>query len=172
MIQERSLDEWIADITAVHHACLRRQTGRIAQIVGEIASYNEAGNAIVMEMQQLIGGLCACVESQLAMEEEVLFPMLLRLQEQTVISKCRAGMIRGRVMLAERELARIRGVVLRLRDLAEESLSPGGPCEACHELLHVVRALRADLSEHTRKESEILFPWAVERESELAERAR
>jgi iron-sulfur cluster repair protein YtfE (RIC family) len=166
---EPSLDQRLADITSVHHVYLRRQTHRIEQIVEEIAKYNDAGNAIVIDMRQLVGGLRACVESQLAMEDEVLFPMILRLQQQTVISKCRAGMIRSRIVLAERDLARIRGVVLRLRDLAEEFLSPRGPCEACHELLPVVRALLIDLREHTRKESEIVFPWAVAREAELAE---
>jgi iron-sulfur cluster repair protein YtfE (RIC family) len=169
MIQERALEGWIAELTAGHHVYLRKQTLRIEQIVGEIAGYNDAGNAITIDMHQLSGGLRACVESQLAMEEEVLFPMILRLQQQTVISKCRAGMIRSRVLLAERDLARIRGVVLRLRDLAEEYLSPRGPCEACHELLEVVRALLKDLREHTRKESEIVYPWAVAREVELAE---
>lgn len=171
MIQERSLQEWIADLSGGHHVYLRRQTRRIEQIVREIADFNEAENPIVTDMQQLVGGLRQCVEAQLAMEEEILFPMLARLQEQTVISKCRAGIIRARVVVAERDLARIRGVVLRLRDLAEEFMSPRGPCEACHELLSLVRALLADLREHTRKESEILFPWAVAREAELAERS-
>ena len=64
------------------------------------------GDPVTADLRQLIGGLRACVESQLSMEESVLFPMLLRLQEQTLITPCRAGMIRGRVSQAERDLAR------------------------------------------------------------------
>jgi regulator of cell morphogenesis and NO signaling len=160
--------ELIAQISSTHHVYLRHQVHRIEQIVGEIVAGNEAGNPVVIDMQQLMGGLRACVESQLSMEEQVLFPMLLRLQEQTSISRCRSGMIKSRVAIAERDLARIRGVVLRLRDLTRELLSPDGPCEICHELLGLIEALLTDLREHTRKKTEILFPWAVAREAAIS----
>src|SRR3954452_22382249 len=96
----------IDDITGTHHACLRREVARIEQFA---AAFTAAGDsdAAATDLRQLVGGLRACVESQLSMEEGVLFPMLLRLQEQTMITPCRAGMIRGRVMQAERDLARI-----------------------------------------------------------------
>jgi iron-sulfur cluster repair protein YtfE (RIC family) len=76
-------------------------------------------------------------------------------------------MIRSRIGMAERDLARIRGVITRLKELAHEHLSPNGPCEACHELLSVIDELLGDLREHTRKECEVLFPWAIEREAAL-----
>src|SRR6185295_2292717 len=107
----------IDDLTTTHHACLRREVSRIEQL--SAAAVVES-DPVTTDLRQLIVGLRACVESQLSMEEGVLFPMLLRLQEQTLITPCRAGMIRGRVMVAERDLARIRGVVLRLRDLGRE----------------------------------------------------
>ena len=163
-----SVEQCLSDLVATHHAYLRRQVGEIERVVRDIIAFGDGAHPVAVDMQQLIGGLRTCVESQLSMEEEILFPMLVRLQEQTVISKCRNGIIRSRVMQSERDLARIRGVVLRLRDLAEEFISPHGPCEACHELLDLIRALLADLREHTRKESQVVFPWAIEREKALS----
>jgi regulator of cell morphogenesis and NO signaling len=158
----------IADIVGNHHAHLRAQLPRIESVAADIVTYGDAGDPILAEIRQLVGGLRACVESQLDKEEKLLFPMLARLEEQTVVSKCHAGMIRSRLVMAERDAARIRGVLARLRDLAMEHLSPAGGCEACHELIAVLDDLAADLKEHTRKECDVLFPWAVRREMELA----
>jgi iron-sulfur cluster repair protein YtfE (RIC family) len=77
-------------------------------------------------------------------------------------------MIQSRVMITEREFARIRGVMLRLRDLTHEYASPHGPCEMCHELLSAIQTLLGDLRRHAEKELGVLYPWAVERERKLA----
>jgi regulator of cell morphogenesis and NO signaling len=157
----------IGQIIATHHALLRRQIPRVEQIARDITGYGAEDEPALVEIRQLAGGLAACVQTQLDREEQILFPMLARLEQQTEVTRCHAGMIRSRLMMAERDLARIRGVITRLRELAREHLSPAGPCEACHELLRVVDVVLADLHEHTRKECEVLFPWAIEREAAL-----
>jgi iron-sulfur cluster repair protein YtfE (RIC family) len=149
------------DIAGTHHQVLRRDAARIEALT---ASMDAQDDRIVNEITQIGRGLAACVKTELEREENVLFPMLQRLAEQTSISVCRAGMVQSRVMIAERELARVRGAVVRLAELAQAHLSPTGPCESCHELLGVLSPLMVDLREHTRKESEILFPWAIDRE--------
>ena len=163
-----NLEALLAEISATHHVLLRREVHRIEGIASQMTRSGDEDDWIIEEITQIARGLSACVAVELEREEQVLFPMLQRLAEQSSISSCRAGMIRSRVMLAERELARVRGVMVRLRELAEARLSPDGPCETCHELLGVIRPLMADLWEHTRKESEILFPWAIARENALS----
>ena len=163
----------VAEIVATHHALLRREVPRIEQITHDLTSYEGGGgggadDAVLMEIRQLASGLAACVAQQLDREEQVLFPMLVKLEQQTEVTKCHAGMIRSRLMMAERDAARVRGVLSRLRELATENLSPAGPCEACHALLAVIDEVLADLQEHTTKECDRLFPWAVRREAELA----
>ena len=157
----------IADVVAVHHAYLRRQLPRIDAVAADIIAFGGADEPVLIEIRQLVGGLRACIEQQLDREEQQLFPMLQRLATQTHVTRCHAGMIKSRIMMAERDLARIRGVIMRLCDLAAEHLSPAGSCEACHELLALTRAMLNDLREHTRKESELLFPWAIAREAAL-----
>lgn len=164
-----SAADLIADIVGMHHPALRRQVGRIEIVARDIVGYDDATDGALAEIRQLVGGLRACVDSQLDREEQLLFPMLERLEQQTVVTKCHAGMIRSRLMMAERDQARIRGVIARLIDLANEHLSPTGPCEACHELLKILADLQSDLHEHTRKECGVLFVWAVEREKLLAQ---
>jgi regulator of cell morphogenesis and NO signaling len=157
----------IADVVASHHAYLREQLPRVDAVAADIIGYGGADEPVLSEIRQLVGGLRACIESQLDREEQQLFPMLERLERQTHVTQCHAGMIRSRIMMAERDLARIRGVITRLHNLAQEHLSPAGACEACHDLLGITAAMLTDLREHTRKESEVLFPWAVAREAAL-----
>ena len=163
-----AVDELIDEIITVHHLLLREDVLRIDRIVRDMTEHGSTGESTLMEIQQLVQGLAACVESQLTTEERLVFPMLRRLQHQTQITKCRAGMIQSRVMVIEREFARIRGIMLRLQDLAQEYASPNGPCELCHELLRAARDLLSHLVEHSHRELGILYPWAVARERELA----
>ena len=157
----------LADVVETHHAYLRQQLQRVDAVAADIIGFSGADEPVLTEIRQLVGGLRSCIEAQLDREEQQLFPMLRRLGTQTHVTKCHAGMIRSRIMMAERDLARIRGVIMRLHDLAQEHLSPAGACEACHDLLALTSAMLTDLREHTRKESEVLFPWAVAREAAL-----
>ena len=157
----------IDGVVSVHHSALRVQAARIEQISRDIHAFGGADDPVLLEIRTLVGGLRACIDEQLDKEEHALFPMLRRLEQQTVVTRCHAGMIRSRIGMAERDLARIRGVLARLRDLAQEHLSPAGPCEACHELIRLIDEVNRDLREHTRLECEIIFPWAVQREAAL-----
>jgi regulator of cell morphogenesis and NO signaling len=162
------MGDLIDQIVSTHHVVLRAQLLRIEQIAGDITGFEGASEPVLIEIRQLVGGLRACAESQLDKEERALFPTLKRLEHQTIVTKCHAGMINSRISMAERDLARVRGVIHRLKELAHEHLSPTGPCEACHELLKVIDEVLLDLRKHTHKECEILFPWAIAREAALA----
>ena len=167
--EDFDLDALLEDIAATHQEPLRRQVAEIERLVGLMVAYGDAGDAaVLLDVRQLVDGLRACVDAQLATEQQVLFPTLRRLRNQTFVSKCHAGMIRSRVSMVERDHARIRGIMLRLHDLANEIRSPEGGCEACHELLGVVGQTLANLRELSVKESQVLFAWAVAREQALA----
>jgi regulator of cell morphogenesis and NO signaling len=157
----------IERVVSLHHTTLRAQAVRVEQISRDIHAFGGADDPVLLEIRTLVSGLRACIDEQLDKEERALFPMLRRLEQQSVVTRCHAGMIRSRIQMAERDLARIRGVLVRLRGLAREHLSPAGPCEACHELIRVIDEVVIDLREHARLECEVLFPWAIEREAAL-----
>jgi iron-sulfur cluster repair protein YtfE (RIC family) len=161
------LETLLDDIVASHHKPLRSQVARIDSIVRDMTDYGEPDDPVLLEIRQLVEGLCACVESQLSTERNVVFPMLRRIRQQTLVSKCHAGMIRSRLAIVERDLARIRGVMIRLRDLGAGIASPAGCCEACHELMRVAREAISNLQRLSEKQSDVLFAWAIARERSL-----
>jgi iron-sulfur cluster repair protein YtfE (RIC family) len=163
------IDDLLDELVTVHHPRLRGQVARIDQIAREMAAHGDAANdGRLAEIRQLIESLSACVDSQLISEEQVLFPMLRRLQRPTQITACRAGMIQSRLLIAEREFARLRGVTLRLRDLTREYTAPAGPCDATLEMQREIDTLLRDLRDHADKEIRVVYRWAAARERQLS----
>src|SRR2546430_150744 len=80
------------EIVATHHAHLRRLIPRIEKIARDIGGYAADDEPALVEIRQLAGGLHACVQMQLDREEQILFPMLRRLEQQTEVTRCHAGM--------------------------------------------------------------------------------
>jgi iron-sulfur cluster repair protein YtfE (RIC family) len=165
------LDTLLNDIIVSHHDPLRCQIKRIGNLVIEMLAYGDADDPVLLEIRQLVEGLHACVEAHISTEQNIVFPMLRRLRQQTFVSRCHAGMIRSRLMIIERDLARIRGIMLRLRDLAAEVISPRGGCEICHDLQGVIDETTTNLERLSDKQGGMLFPWAVAREQSLADSA-
>jgi hypothetical protein len=54
-----------------------------------------------------------------------------------------------------------------ITDIAHRHLSPGGPCESCHELLLALESLQVSLNAHFASEQEELFVWALQHEEAL-----
>lgn len=160
------VDELIAEITDVHHERVRDQVRRLDRVSRNIRVDGDNDDPVAIEIRQLVQGLSACVESQLEKEEQVLFPMLRRLRYQTLITRCHAGRIRSLVSMAERDLARIRGVMVRLRDLALENLSFTPDCSWCSQLRAIAEEVLRDLRDHDDRELR-LFSWAMAREEAL-----
>jgi hypothetical protein len=79
-----------------------------------------------------------------------------------------AGMIKARLRFMTAEQTAVAAALRDIIAAARAHLSPGGPCELCHELLRACDALRVELEDHLRREQEELFAWAVAREEQLA----
>lgn len=166
--EPQSLVAQVEQILALHHAGLRGCLDALERLTTEAADANAAVAPELLELPELAGNFIACVSADLNRQEQVLLPMIARLQEQTVVSGCHAGMIRSRVTLAEREQARAQGVLVRIRTLAHRYLSPSGPCEACHELLAHLEAIEQAMT-RAHAASRQLFADAVKREAALTQ---
>jgi iron-sulfur cluster repair protein YtfE (RIC family) len=102
-------------------------------------------------------------------EQSSVFPALTRLETQSHISRCRAGMIAARVRWLLHEQATLLDAIAELQQDATQHLSPAGPCESCHALVRDLSHFQADLKRHVRDEKERVLDWAVLREKVLTE---
>jgi iron-sulfur cluster repair protein YtfE (RIC family) len=100
-------------------------------------------------------------------EESMVFPALLRLQAQVRVSHCQAGAVKARLRLMTAEQNALATALAEISEIATRHLSPGGPCESCHELVAALESLQVDLNTHFGNEQDVLFHWAHRREEAL-----
>ncbi len=159
------LDSLIEQIIQTHHVFVRRHLLKMAAIIEQITDPAYDPEPRLLELRRLFLQCAGDFDVQLQQEEMVLFPMLRRLELQTVLSRCHTGMVQSRIRFAESGQARLGEALLQMNDLLRQQLSPAGPCEICHELIPLLNEFRADLRVHIHKEQEILFPRAIQLEA-------
>jgi regulator of cell morphogenesis and NO signaling len=157
---------FIARRVTEHQQWLGDRLARLRELAADAAAVNSSIPDMA-EMDQTVAFLCNDLRECLEREESMVFPALLRLKEQTSVSKCHAGMIKARLRFMVAEQEAIAGSLASAADIVRLHLSPTGPCETCHELLIALESLQAELSDHLRREQDELFAWALAREEAL-----
>jgi iron-sulfur cluster repair protein YtfE (RIC family) len=158
---------WIEASRHQHIELLGARLTRIRLLACEAVEGNPGAADLAMIDRQ-VAMFCNDLRECCGREETMVFPALLRLREQTRISSCKAGMIKARLRFMTAEQTAVAAALRDIIAAARAHLSPGGPCELCHELLRACDALRVELEDHLRREQEELFAWAVAREEQLA----
>ena len=153
--------------TAEHHKLLAGS--RVTNLRALAALAAEANPHIpdLAAMDHTIATFCNDLRECFDREESMVFPALLRLQTQTRVSRCQAGMVRARLRFMVAEQDAVLGSLSGAGDIARRHLSPMGPCESCHQLLLAIESLQAGLHAHVAREQDELFAWALGREDAL-----
>jgi regulator of cell morphogenesis and NO signaling len=159
------LTELADHIEQTHHAYLKRELPRLEQLLGKIAAVHGQRRPEVRELEQVFRAFKAELESHMAKEEQVLFPLCRRMAWATragvALPAFHCGSVQNpiRVMIAEHEHA---GAALaRMRELTGGYVPPEGACNTYRAALHALEELEKDMHQHVHKENNILFPRAA-----------
>lgn len=122
-----------------------------------------------MELRTVFVGLWDELRDHLRKEEEVLFPYLKALEAGEPASACFASVaVPVRVMLSEHGHA---GTALaEMRRFSSGYAAPEGGCPGFRALMHDLAALETDLHQHIHLENNILFPRAIELDTQARTR--
>jgi iron-sulfur cluster repair protein YtfE (RIC family) len=161
-------------------AAIAHRVAEHKELLGERLNYIRArsieaaaGNPSVPElgeMDQKVAFLCNDLRECCEREEKVVFPALQRLHAQASLSRCQGGAVKARLKFMRAEQDAVAAALAAITDIAHRHLSPGGPCESCHDLLVALEALQAALYRHFAKEQDELFLWALAHEEALMQR--
>jgi iron-sulfur cluster repair protein YtfE (RIC family) len=153
----------------VEHALLGgARLARLRVLACEAAEAN-AGIPELAQMDHRMACFCNDLAECCRREEQMVFPTLLRLRSQTHITSCKAGMVAARLRFMVAEQQALLSALAEVIGMVERNLSPAGPCESCHQLLHEAKAYVSDLAAHVRREEDELFAWGVSREAVLVQ---
>jgi regulator of cell morphogenesis and NO signaling len=160
------LDMLADHIVVIHHGYLNASLPRLAAMLEKIVEkHSERHGDVLAPLAATFGGLRLELESHLAKEENILFPLIRALDSGDSGVAFHCGSVRNpiRVMLMEHDSA---GEALaRMRSLTGGYAVPEDACNTFRAFYNGLAELELDLHRHIHLENNILFPRAVELEA-------
>lgn len=162
-----TMTELTEHIENTHHAYLKRELPRLDSLTRKVADRHGQKHPEMQRVRDIFMNFKAELESHMAKEELILFPLCRRLETERRPFPMHCGSVQNpiRVMIAEHEDAG--GALEQFRNLTGNYIPPSDACDSYRLLLSSLQHLQADMHLHIHKENNILFPQAIEAESRL-----
>jgi len=149
---QRPLDELVQHILDRYHAPLRVELPRLIELAGQVERAHADKPDRPVGLTDLLTEVKAAVESHLAKEEQILFPLI-------VAGRGRTAHMPVQVMMKEHD---DHGQNLqRIREITGDLTAPEHACASWRELYRALGELEVELMDHIHLENNILFPRAL-----------
>lgn len=155
-------------IVATHHAFLNTELPRLQAIVDKVANVHGGNHPEMREVREVFNGLKAELQSHMAKEEQVLFPMVRELEQAIGRPSFHCGSIANPIRVMESEHDVAGGALESLRKLTLDYSTPADACNTWRAMADGLRQIEEDLHVHIHKENNILFPRALLLEQDLS----
>ncbi|MBI5092563.1 MAG: iron-sulfur cluster repair di-iron protein [Candidatus Hydrogenedentes bacterium] len=160
--------ELVEHILATHHANLIRELPRLGAMSEKVAKVHGAEDPRLIEVQRVFRGFADEMDAHKAKEERILFPAICRIEQGDSNSGACFGSVSNPIRVMEAEHEGAGQALARMRELTDDYTPPEWACNTYRALLHGLHELEIDTHIHVHKENYILFPRAIEAESQLA----
>jgi regulator of cell morphogenesis and NO signaling len=161
---QASLTELCDHIEQTHHAYLKQELPRLDHCLRKIAAKHGPADGRLVELLNVFLGFRAELEHHAMKEEQILFPLIRRLEAGANPASFHCGSVNNpiRVMVMEHEHA---GTALaQMRELTGGYQAPADACNTYRATMDALLVLERDMHRHVHKENSILFPRAAEAE--------
>lgn len=156
--QNAPLSDIIAHIVSHHHAYLKSELPRIADLFAKVVPAHSEREPVLIEVSEIFGILKEELDAHLMKEEMILFPTIARLE---------AGGSSGAPCSIEHPIARMEyehesagRALAQMRHLTRDYYIPDEACNTYRALFATLAELESDLHEHIHLENNVLFPRA------------
>lgn len=152
------LQELTAYIVERHHAFLRRELPRIHAMAERVAHVHGGHTPSLVEIYEVFTEMGQELAEHAQKEEQVLFPLIAQLEDDTANSDLCAPVKR-----LIQEHAATNASLAKLRELTNGYQPPVDACNTYRALFAGLADLETDTWQHIHLENNILFPRALER---------
>jgi len=167
--QTRTLADLITHITSTHHVFVRTKCPHIQTLTQKVVDAHAGNHPELLQLQQVFSALSEELSVHLMKEEQVLFPYVVRMEENVLAGESVPPAMFGTVMnpigmmMQEHDGA---GNALRfMRSITSDYRVPEDACASYRTLYEELQAFETDLHQHIHLENNILFPRAAAMES-------
>ena len=164
----------IQHIVRVHHQRVRQELPGFAAMARQLAAKRGARAPELKNVEALVEELRADLLSHIQKEEQVLFPFISEMDQDSKVGALPAHACFGSVarpismMMQEHESAG--RTVAELRGLTRGFEPPAWACATHTALYGGLRGFEIDLEQHVHLENDVLFPSAIAMEAALNHR--
>jgi regulator of cell morphogenesis and NO signaling len=167
-----STAELLDHIVDRHHAYLRRELPRLSEFVRKVEAAHGERHPELRETARIFAALRGELEAHLAKEEQILFPMIRKLEATRDLEGVHCGTVANPIGVMEMEHDGAGEALAELRRLNDDYTPPADGCASYAALLTGLADLERDLHEHIHKENNLLHPRALALEASLCDAAR
>lgn len=154
-------------IEATHHAYLKSELPRLSALIDTVVAAHGARHPELSDVRETFAALREELESHLMKEEQILFPIVRRLERSTESFAMHCGTVGNPIRVMEHEHESAGSALERLRTLTNDYRPPADGCASFRALSEGLARLEADMHRHIHKENNILFPRASALEAAL-----
>jgi len=159
-----------------HHSFTQAEITRLTSLISNVVSAHGASHPELFRVQTIFAGLSEELREHMRKEEELLFPYITEMEEAVGTKRRPPEAMFGTVqnpvavMIMEHETS---GQALeKLSEVTNGYVVPADGCASYRALYEGLPAFAADLHQHIHLENNILFPRAVDLESDLSQGSR
>ena len=164
-----SIERLIQHIVRVHHQYVRQDLPGLAEMAHKLTAKRSDRAPELHKLEELVEALRAEMLAHIQKEEQVLFPFISQMDENSVHECFRS--VAQPVFMMVQEHESVNRIVAELRRLTHGFEPPEWACATHCALFSGLRAFETNLLQHLHLENDVLFPRAVQLESELKTRS-
>jgi regulator of cell morphogenesis and NO signaling len=165
----------IQHIVRIHHHCVRQEIPRLAEMASKVAVTRGDRAPELAKVAELIEKLHDEMYAHIQKEEQVLFPFISQMDQESIVSyppshACFLS-VSHPIFMMEQEHESADHIVAELIRLTNRFEPPSWACATHVALFAGLRDFEADLRQHVHLENDVLFPRSIQLETELKARS-
>jgi regulator of cell morphogenesis and NO signaling len=169
-----SLSRLIQHIVRIHHRWVRQELPGLARMASKVAAKTRDREPKLVKVAELVEELRCEMYAHIEKEEQVLFPFISRMDQESTIAfppahTCFRSVTQP-ILMMEQEHESADHLVKELSRLTNHFEPPPWACATHIALFSGLREFKADFRQHVHLENDVLFPRAIQLEAELKAR--
>lgn len=166
-----SMTELADHIEQTHHIFLRSELPRLDKVTEEVASVHGKMDSRLPLFRETFRMLVSELSAHMMKEEQILFPMVRQLDASETTPAFHCGSLANPIQQMELEHSQAETMLEKLHELTDGYSAPEWACDTYRGMLDALARFEQDMHLHIHKENNVLFPRALEIESEKGARA-
>jgi regulator of cell morphogenesis and NO signaling len=170
-----SLARLIQHIVRTYHQSVRQELPRLAEMATKVAAKRGDRAPELATVAALIEKLRGEMQSHIEKEEQVLFPFISQMDQESIVAYPPAHAcfrsVTHPIFMMEQEHESADHIVVELIRLTNHFEPPAWACPTHIALFSALREFETELRQHVHLENDVLFPRAIQLEARLKVRS-